>query len=413
MNGAVIFGAGSVGRGLVGQLFCEAGYHVTFLEVEPNLVDALARDQSYPHVTVSNTKSVRTTIGPVGAIDATDSRAAVAALVSADLAATAVGARVLPVIAPTLATALARRIELDRPPLNLLLCENLHGAAAAMRTLVTQQLPQVPAEVLAANLGLLETSIGRMIPVPDRAVLAAEPTVIFAEPYKELPYDAAAVRGEPLDVPGLVADPHVRFSFYGNRKLYIHNMGHALTAYLGEVVGVATIAEAIEVPAIRYLVRAAMGESALALALSYRRPVAELMEHVDDLIHRFGNRALGDTVERVGRDPIRKMGADDRLVGAYMSAVWQASPTRHLSLAVAAGADALRRHENWSQDAIKAFLKKELRPSGLSSVQRSLLKAQIAGFAEGRDLTWQVDLIDRTHEAAAPVNPCQIKEPSS
>jgi len=259
-------------------------------------------------------------------------------------------------------------------------------------------LPHLAADVLDANVGLLETSIGRMIPAPDPSLLAVEPTVIQAEPYKQLPYDAAAVRGEPLLVPGLVGVTDVPFAFYGDRKLYVHNMGHALTAYLGERAGVMYVWEAIAIPAVRYLVRAAMVESALALSLTYRQPMTPLLEHVDDLIHRFGNRALGDTVERVGRDPIRKTAAGDRLLGAYVAAVGQQVPTRHVSLALAAGADALHRHEGWTDSQIDSHLASGLGVGLLTEDQADLLAAQIAGLAEGFDLQRQIGLIDATYE---------------
>lgn len=395
---AVIFGAGSVGRGFIGQLFCEAGWGVTFVDVAPTLIDALASDGCYPHVTVSTSASVRTVISPVTAIAAGDVDATVAALVAADAAATAVGARVLGFVAPVLAQAIAARIERGKPPLNVLLCENLHGAADVVRAMLEQQLPDLPAAVLDANVGLLETSIGRMIPVPDPATLASEPTVIFAEPYKQLPYDVAAVRGAPLDVPGLVANPSVPFAFFGDRKLYIHNMGHVMTAYLGERAGVETIAEAIAIPALRLLVRAAMVESAVALAGAYDVPLSSLLDHVDDLIHRFGNTALGDTVERVGRDPIRKVAAGDRILGAYTTAFLQRTPTRYLSLAVAVGADALRRHEGWSDAQIWAHLQSGLPADAMTASQLELLQAQMHGLSDGRELQWQVGLIDTTYE---------------
>lgn len=400
MKRAVILGAGSVGRGFIGQLFSESGWEVTFVDVDPVLVEALAHDGFYPHVTVNNAESIRTVVGPVTAIDSRQVDAVVAALVEADAAATAVGARVLPRVLPMIARAVERRIKLGRPPLNVLLCENLHGAGGIARAIVAEELPHLPADALDESLGLLETSIGRMIPAPNPVLLADEPTIIQAEPYRQLPYDVAAVRGAPLEVSGLVGDRSVPFAFYGDRKLYVHNMGHALTAYLGDRAGSTLVWQAIAMPDLRYLVRAAMVESAVALALSYSRPLAPLLDHVDDLIHRFGNRALGDSVERVGRDPIRKTAAGDRLVGAYLAAIRQQVPTRHLSLAVAAGADALHRREGWSDQQIRDHLNTAMDWAELSAGNRQLLEAQIVALALPTPLDRQIDLIDSTFEPA-------------
>jgi mannitol-1-phosphate 5-dehydrogenase len=44
----------------------------------------------------------------------------------------------------------------------------------------------------------------------------------------------------------------------------------------------------------------------------------DLLDHREDLLFRFKNSALGDTVHRVGRDLCRKLSRDDRLVGAML-----------------------------------------------------------------------------------------------
>jgi len=47
----------------------------------------------------------------------------------------------------------------------------------------------------------------------------------------------------------------------------------------------------------------------------------DLNDHIEDLISRFQNKSLGDTVFRVGRDLYRKLGPQDRLVGAIRMAM--------------------------------------------------------------------------------------------
>lgn len=402
MQTAVIFGAGNVGRGFLGQLLCEAGWSVTFLDVSPQLITALATAGSYPHVTVGAAGPVQTVVAPVTALDVRDVAVAVEALVDAGLAASSVGARALPAVADTLALALTRRIELGRPPLNLLLAENVHDCAAVMRGLLAERMPDLPAEVMAANLGLIETSIGRMIPAPDPATTAAEPGYIVAEAYKLLPYDGAAVVGDRLEIPGLVYDDSVPFAFYGDRKLYVHNLGHCFTANLGLLAGDALLCDSIGRPGIRYLVRAAMVESVLALAQRYGVSPGPLLDHVDDLLHRFGNRALGDTNERVGRDPERKLAVGDRLLGAFRSALELGLPARHLSLAVASGAVRLLGQPGWPEPRVWTHLAAAL-GDVMSPPQQQLLRAQVVALGDRFDFHTQLELIEQTFEPSSVI----------
>ncbi|HEY3409488.1 MAG TPA: hypothetical protein VGK53_15055 [Propionicimonas sp.] len=394
MRRAVIFGAGSVGRGFLGQLLCEAGWAVTFLDVSTELVAALATTGGYPHVTVGATGPVRTVISPVTALDVRDAGAAVEALVDAELAATSVGARALPAVADTLALAIARRVELGRPPLNVLLAENVHDCAGVMRALLSERLPQL-STTLAASVGLIETSIGRMIPAATQ--LGPEPGLVVTEAYKLLPYDGTATLGGVLDVPGMVWDASVPFSYYGDRKLYVHNLGHCFAANLGLLAGDELLCEAIGQPGIRYVVRAAMTESALALAAKYRVSPGPLFDHVDDLLHRFDNAALGDINERVARDPERKLAAGDRLVGALRGALELALPSRHLSLAVASGAVRLLAVPGWHEARLWTHLEASL-GDVMDAGQRRLLRSQVQSLRSGFDVGAQLALIGQTFE---------------
>lgn len=79
--------------------------------------------------------------------------------------------------------------------------------------------------------------------------------------------------------------------------------------------------EVLEDPARVDRVRSAMVRSAEALWIRHPECFSEdaLIDHVEDLLRRFRNRTLGDTVYRVGRDLGRKLRRDDRIVGAIRS----------------------------------------------------------------------------------------------
>ena len=107
---------------------------------------------------------------------------------------------------------------------------------------------------------------------------------------------------------------------YVDRKLFVHNLGHALCAYFAHLEAPELIYtwEAVQHSTVGPATRAGMMESARALISAYPDEFDEAnqAEHVDDLLQRFENQALGDTIYRVGRDVRRKLGREDRVIGA-------------------------------------------------------------------------------------------------
>ena len=336
MKLAVIIGAGNIGRGFIGQLFSEAGWEVCCLDVAKPMVDALNEAGEYPLDIVSNSGTVRKIISPVRAVDGNDREAAARVTADADVCVTCVGAKAIRYIIPNLAAGVRLRVSEGRGPLNLLICENLMDADDYIRSL----LEPVLTEEELSSLGLVETSVGRMVPVPDKTLTEREPLLVRAESYGILPFDEDAWIGELPDVPGLL--PVSPFRFVAERKLYVHNMGHAVCAYLGTLCGYSTIAGAISDPAIRIAVREAMISSVRSLSKRYWQDLDALLLHSEDLIRRFGNRALGDTCARVGNDVPRKLAKADRLTGAALSVMETGERPVWMSLGAAA---ALRVYE--------------------------------------------------------------------
>lgn len=82
-----------------------------------------------------------------------------------------------------------------------------------------------------------------------------------------------------------------------------------------------------------------MLQAAAVLGTLYPRDfiASELEAHIDDLIFRFRNKALGDTLFRVGCDLQRKLGAEDRLAGAIHLALKQKLPYHLILKALVCG----------------------------------------------------------------------------
>jgi mannitol-1-phosphate 5-dehydrogenase len=126
--------------------------------------------------------------------------------------------------------------------------------------------------------------------------------------------DKDAFKGEIPEIKNM--KPFSNFDFYIQRKLFIHNMGHAICAYLGMLKGDTFIYETVKRGDILFIAQNAMMESALALSTKFKIPIEDIYFHIKDLLSRFSNKALGDTCVRVGGDTVRKLGPNDRLIGA-------------------------------------------------------------------------------------------------
>ena len=313
---AVMYGGGNIGRGFIGMLFSMSGYEVTFIDVAQPVIDGLNRDGRYPVRIVSNEGHEDIEVEHVRAVNGNDREAAAEAIAEADVMATAVGVNVLKFIVPNLAEGIRRRRARQGGPLTIIICENLVDANKVLEKLLKAELTKEEAAWLDENIGLVEASIGRMVPVQTEEMKAGNPLRVCVERYGFLPVDKAAFRGEIPEIKNMV--PYEPFDYYIRRKLYVHNMGHAVCAYLGLYTHREYIYEAIEDSCIQNIVQNAMLESALALSKAYQMPVELLVRHFQDLLSRFKNQALKDTCARVGGDPKRKLSHTDRLIGSSL-----------------------------------------------------------------------------------------------
>lgn len=332
---AVMYGAGNIGRGFIGQLMSQSGYHVSFIDVNMQVIDALNARGEYPVEILENDGGSEILVTNVSGVNGMDVDAVADAIAEADVMATAVGVNVLPRIVGNIAKGLQKRWENgNKGPFNIIICENLIGADAFLKNAIKELLSEEEGKIVDETIGFVEASIGRMVPIQTPEMTKGDVLRVCVEKFCTLIVDRDAFRGEIPPIANMEA--HAPFQLYIERKLYIHNMGHSMTAYLGALKGYEYIWQAIEDPEIERIVVRGMVASALALSIKYDVPFRDLYEHVEDLLYRFTNRKLGDTVFRVGRDLKRKLSPDDRLLGAIRTCNEVGVAPVYLYVAVAA-----------------------------------------------------------------------------
>lgn len=334
----VLFGAGRIGRSFIGQLFGSAGYELVFVDVSRSLVDLLNLHRQYRVVIKSDAGDKTIWVRNVRAVHFTDSGTVSEEVAGADIASVSVGRQGLPALMPVFAQAISRRREKhgDRP-LDVILAENMRNADDYFRRKVKPFLPEeFPVDDL---LGLVETSIGKMVPIMTREDMEEDPLCIFAEPYCELIVSGPAFKNR---IPGIEnLAPKDNIKAWVDRKLFIHNLGHASAAYLGyqfddrlvyihQALGLAEVSEAT---------RQTMLQSAEILVSLHPGDfsLGQIRGHIDDLLSRFSNRSLGDTLFRVGCDLYRKLGPEDRFTLPVQAAIRMGKPFDLVLRAMIAG----------------------------------------------------------------------------
>ncbi|EOI5727203.1 mannitol-1-phosphate 5-dehydrogenase [Cronobacter malonaticus] len=328
---ALHFGAGNIGRGFIGKLLADAGIGLTFADVNQTVLDALNARHSYQVRVVGEQEQIDTVSG-VDAVNST-SDDVVTLIATVDLVTTAVGPVVLERIAPAIAKGLAlRKAQGNERPLNIIACENMVRGTSQLKTHVFNALEEGDKAWVESHIGFVDSAVDRI--VPPSASAAHDPLEVTVETFSEWIVDKTQFKGELPTITGMELTNNLMA--FVERKLFTLNTGHAITAYLGKQAGHQTIRDAILDEKIRLVVRGAMEESGAVLIKRYGFDDAKHAAYIEKILSRFENPYLKDDVERVGRQPLRKLSAGDRLIKPLLGTLEYGLPHQNLVLGIAA-----------------------------------------------------------------------------
>ncbi|MEC5190702.1 MULTISPECIES: mannitol-1-phosphate 5-dehydrogenase [unclassified Arthrobacter] len=304
---AVHFGAGNIGRGFVGLLLHEAGYEVVFADVAEDLITQLAAADSYRVHEVGEHPNVRT-VGNFRALNSSNQEAdVIAEIATADVVTTAVGPHILKFVAPVIAKGIAARAE-GLLPLQVMACENAINATDILKSEVSAQWDPA-AGTLDDKAVFANTAVDRIVPNQE----AGQGLDVTVETFYEWVIDRTSFAGRPPVIPGATfvdeLEPYIE------RKLFTVNTGHAAAAYFGFGAGLAKISEAMADQDVAADVRAVLDETKELLVAKHGFTREEQEAYVQKILGRFSNPHLPDTVNRVGRAPLRKLSRHERFIG--------------------------------------------------------------------------------------------------
>jgi mannitol-1-phosphate 5-dehydrogenase len=290
-------------------------------------------------------------------------------------------------VADLLAAGLAARQAAGLPsegrPTIVYTAENHNRAAEILEEHLRER---APAEALA-GLQVLNTVIGKMsgvttdLPSIRRLGLATLtpdiPRAVLVEEFNRILISRVRLPGFRRGIE--VFQEKEDLLPFEEAKLYGHNAIHALIAYLAELKGCLTIAEAGKDPWIMEVARRAFIQESGAALIRRHAGLGDSLftpegyaEYAEDLLRRMVNPHLNDQVERVGRDHARKLGFEDRLYGTMALTLEAGIEPRDLALGAAAGVLSLVRRRAAPAGLRLPAGEQELDEAGLGGLLRDL-----------------------------------------
>lgn len=365
MKKAVQFGAGNIGRGFIGALLSQSGYQVVFADVVEAVIDKINEDKTYT-VHIMDVECEDQKLENICGVNSTKPEA-IDEIAGADIVTTAVGLVILPRIAPTIAKAIEKRMEMGvKEPMNMIACENAIRGTSQLKKAVYENLSDAGKAFADEYVGFPDCAVDRIVP----PVKSENFIDVVVERYYEWDVEKSGFKGEIPEITGMTLVDDLMA--YIERKLFTLNTGHCITAYLGTLRGIPTIDKAIADEEIYRIVSEAMKESGDGLIKKYGFDPEKHAAYIKKIISRFKNPYLQDDVTRVGREPLRKLSPTDRLIKPLVTAASYGLPVDHLLTGVGAAL-----HYNNPEDKQSAELQEKIAAQGVRAAA-----AEITGLTD-------------------------------
>lgn len=330
MKKAIQFGAGNIGRGFIGAILSENNYEVCFADINEIVISELNNKREYT-VEVVGQECKKIIIKNVCGV-LSNGEEILEKIKEAEIITTAVGPNVLKIIAKTLATGLEKRKDVkEKKYLNIIACENMIKGTTALKEEIFKYLSEEAKDYVNQYVGFPDSAVDRIVPPMEKT---SDILKVRVEEFNEWIVDKTQFKGEIPELKGMTLTNNLMA--FIERKLFTLNTGHAITAYLGVEKGYRTIKESIEDKNIREIVLGAMKESGEVLIKRYGFDREKHYSYINKILGRFENPYLVDEVVRVGREPLRKLSFNDRLIKPLRGTLEYETKNENLILGIAA-----------------------------------------------------------------------------
>ena len=331
----VIFGCGKIARGFIAQLLYRSGFHITFVEIDDSLVKRLNKRWRY-YVNVMGHAENSEWIRNYTCVSLLDTAGIAEVLKDADIAFTSVGGKNLSSLARKIAEAYQIVVDSKQEhTFTIVTCENWKDPARQLYSEILSLLPeQRYKQSFEDNIGVTEAVIMRSGVEATKEVLDIDENAVSVTNYWELPIDKSRMKGELVSFTGV--EYRDNFAGFLQQKVFTFNTTNATISYLGRLRKIEVLSEAANDPQIVELVRDVHSEINAGISKEMHIPLKEQVAFSQKALKKYQDKSVVDFTERHARDPIRKIGPNDRIVGTLRLIERQNIPCTALATTLAA-----------------------------------------------------------------------------
>lgn len=350
----VIFGAGKIARGFIAHLLSLSDIDFIFVEKADALADLINERGQYT-INILGAPEKNYVVKNAKALKFSQEKEITEAIAEADVVFDAVGGKNLQEIVPFYIKGIEKKAE-KGGYLNFVTCENWKEPARILKEGVEAGIAPEAREYLDNYVGFTESVIMRSGIEAPKELLEKDPLIVNVQNYWHLPVDAARVKGSLPDIKYM--EPLTGFAGFLERKFYTYNAANGTTSFVGALLGYKVLAEAAHDERILKILDGVYQETGKALSMKHGISLEEQMAFARTSLNKLQDYTIVDSIERNARDPQRKLGKDDRLVGSARMVLSCGIRPENLCTAIAC-AIYYRNPEDSSAVALEKVVKEE------------------------------------------------------
>lgn len=323
MEKAIIWGAGREGRGFLADIFLDAGWDVVFAEKDESLCRKLCEARQYTLWQCSAHGGIKPKMVTGFSVVNPDKGEGFVRLcyelAEAKILALCVYPHQYESVIKVLDRILGNVKSMSEKPIcdkTILLGVNETAAENHFLAIARKQMQPENWDWFQAHIGVAPCIVRRTCTAPADRYRKCDPLGVMTNSYPELVIDSTGIKGEATPIKGVhyITDLQRELTI----KLYTYNMLHAIYAYAGARKGYQTLWEAYSDPQIHSRAKAAVGLSCQAISMEYGISENDMAEYQKKMWSYAVCQELGDTIERLAVDPIRKLSCGDRIMGPIL-----------------------------------------------------------------------------------------------